>query len=361
MYRIFSYLSILSLSLFSFCSSSIKDNDEPEVKNIILLIGDGMGTAHVYSAMSVSKDSLNIEKMPVSGFSKTNSSVNYITDSAAGGTAIATGKKTKNGVISQSAKGEVFKTILEIAEEYGLSTGLISTSTITHATPASFIAHDPNRNNLEDIAYDFLSTDIDVFIGGGYDHFAKRKDSLNLIDSLRSRNYQVLNDMKDVTGVTEGKLAGLVATDALPSVVDGRGTMLPDATSVAIDILSKQEKGFFLMVEGSQIDWAAHGNNQESTIAETLDFDKAVGKALEFARKNGNTLVIVTADHETGGMTITGGELSDNSVILSFSSGNHTATMVPVFAFGPGAEEFSGIMDNTQIFDKMLKLYNFGK
>jgi alkaline phosphatase len=248
-----------------------------------------------------------------------------------------------------------------MAEEYGLSTGLISTSTITHATPASFIAHDPHRNNLEEIAYDFLSTDIDVFIGGGYDHFANRKDSLNLIDSLRSRDYQVVNNMKDVIGVTDGKLAALVATDALPSVVDGRGSMLPDATSVAINILSKQEKGFFLMVEGSQIDWAAHGNNQESVIAETLDFDEAIGKALEFARKNKNTLVIVTADHETGGMTITGGDLADNSVVLSFSSGDHTATMVPVFAYGPGAEEFSGIMDNTQIFDKMLKLFNFGK
>ncbi len=332
---------------------------QPELKNVILLIGDGMGLPAVYAAMTVSEYPLNIERCTASGLQKTCSFDSYITDSGAAATAMATGNKTLNGAIGVDPRGNRIKSILEIAEEHGLSTGLVSTSTITHATPASFIAHQASRYSYEEIALDFLKTDIDVFIGGGYSHFANRKDSLNLIDSLRIRGYEVDTLMTQVINSTSGKLAGLTANLNLHYRMEGRGNMLPASSGKAIEILSMNRNGFFLMIEGAQIDWAGHANSAEKLIDETLDFDEAVGIALDFARHEGHTLVIITADHETGGVTITGGNELNHTVKLSFSTTGHTAVMVPVYAFGPGAERFNGIYDNTDIFHKIMESFGF--
>lgn len=353
-----SVFAIFIFGIFS-CQSAPKEVAKPKVKNIILLIGDGMGIPAVYSAMTVSPTSLNFERFPYTGFSKTYSLSDYITDSAAGGTALSSGKKTKNGVIGQDSTGNNFVSILEIAEKHGLATGLVSTSSITHATPASFIAHVPNRDAYEDIALEFLKTDIDVFIGGGIDNFYRREDKLNLLDSLKSRGYEVDTTLEGILASNSSKLAGLNVPKHNPYRLEGRGDMLPQSTKKAIEILSKNEKGFFLMVEGSQIDWAGHGNEAENLIDETLDFDKAIGLALDFAAADGNTLVIVTADHETGGVTIVDGNIQKHESVLNFSTTNHSAVMVPVFAFGPGSENFTGIFENTAIFDKMVKLYGF--
>ncbi len=328
-------------------------------KNIILMIGDGMGTSQVYAGYTARKGIMNITAMPVSGFSLTFSADNYITDSGAGGTALATGVKTNNASIGVDAKGRPLETILEMAEKRGLSTGLISTSAITHATPASFIAHTINRSKYADIAYDFLKTDIDVFIGGGYNHFARRADSLNLIDSLKAHGYFVARDLKDVDVPSTKRLAALLADEQMPSMSKGRGNMLPEATEIALKMLKRNKLGFFVMIEGSQIDWGGHDNDVAYIVDEMVDFDNAVGKAIQFAVKNGETLVIVTADHETGGFGITGGSIAKGEVQGSFLSKDHTATMVPVFAFGPGSEEFTGVQDNTDIFKKCVKLLGF--
>jgi len=325
-------------------------------KNIILLIGDGMGTAQVYAGYTAKKGIMNITGMPVSGFSVTYSASDYITDSGAGGTAIATGVKTNNSSIGVDAKGQPVKSILEMAESKGLSTGLVSTSAITHATPASFIAHTSNRSKYADIAFDFLRTDIDVFIGGGYNHFARRTDSLNLIDSLKAHGYLVARDLKDVDVPSTKKLAALLADEHLPRMSKGRGAMLPDATEMALKMLKRNKNGFFIMIEGSQIDWGGHDNDASYVIDEVVDFDNAVGKALQFAEKNGETLVIVTADHETGGFGITGGSLATGEVQGAFLIKDHTATMVPLFAYGPGAEMFTGVQDNTDVFRKCVEL-----
>jgi alkaline phosphatase len=358
----FLLLLIFGVSIISCASSErLAYKRTPEIRNIIFMIGDGMGTAATYAAMTVSDSSLNIERCPVTGLQKTFSSDNYITDSAAAGTALASGEKTNNGVIGMNPKGIKAKSILEIAEENGLATGLVSTSSITHATPASFIAHQSSRGSYEDIAMDFLKTDVDVFIGGGYDHFAKRKDKLNLIDSLKVRGYEVDTSMDMILKSTSLKLAGLTAPVHNPYRLNGRGNMLPASSGKAIEILNKNQKGFFLMIEGSQIDWAGHANYADTLIDETLDFDKAVGVALDFAQNDGHTLVVVTADHETGGVTITGGDLLTHNVKLNFSTKDHTAVMVPVYAFGPGAEKFTGIYDNTEVFQKILTCYRFKK
>jgi alkaline phosphatase len=364
MVRIYKLL-FLSIAVIFIISCNPERNkalsEKRETKNVILIIGDGMGLPHIYAAMSASENPLNFEQFGISGLQKTYSSNAYITDSGAAGTAIATGSKTLNGAIGVDENGSMLKSILEIAEEQGLATGMVVSSSVTHATPASFIAHQSSRSSYEDIAMDFLKTDIDLFIGGGYDHFARRSDSLNLADSLRAKGYEVLTSMDMVVGSGAEKLAGLVYQLQPPYRLKGRGDMLPVATKKAIEILSRNKKGFFLMIEGSQIDWAAHANAADTLIDETLDLDNVIGIALDFAKNDGNTLVVVTADHETGGVTITNGNMDTKEVTLAFSTTGHSAILVPVFAFGPGSENFSGIYDNTDLNRKLLTSYNFSK
>jgi len=327
-------------------------------RNVIMMIGDGMGTSQIFAGLTANGGHLFLDNFKQVGFSKTQSSDNYITDSAAGGTALSAGQKTYNGAIAVNTDTVAIKTILEMAEEKGMSTGLVSTSAITHATPASYIAHQGSRGSYEDIAADFLKTDIDVFIGGGYKHFTERKDKRDLAGELKQKGYQVLRNMDEIAEVKSGKLAGLTA-DEHNEVVPKRKMDLPLSTKTALHILDQNEKGFFIMIEGSQIDWAGHQKNTGYIVREMLDFDQAIGKALEFAAKDRETLIIVTADHETGGFALAGGDMKTGMVKGAFTSGNHTGVMVPVFAYGPGAENFTGIMENTDIAKKIITLLGF--
>jgi alkaline phosphatase len=326
-------------------------------KNIILMIGDGMGLAHVYAAMVANHGHLYLENFKHIGFSKTHSSSDFVTDSAAGGTALAAGVKTYNGAIGVGPDRKPVPSIRDLAEKKGLKTGLVSTSAITHATPASFIAHTESRGNYEEIAAQFLNTQIDVFIGGGRDHFEKRRDGRNLSQDLRAKGYQVMYTISDIQQVESGKLAGFTAREH-DAPKPGRGEVLVPATETAIRLLSRDSTGFFLMVEGSEIDFLAHEKNTTGVLLETLDFDRAIGAALRFASTNGETLVIVTADHETGGMTLGGGDCQTGRVSAHFASGDHTAVAVPVYSFGPGAEQFTGFIENVEIARRMMKLLN---
>lgn len=357
-FLIISLLWISDLSSVPPTEPNFPKKKEKPPRNIILMIGDGMGVAQVYAGYTARLEQLNMAQFPVSGLVKTNSNDNYVTDSGAGGTAFSTGFKTNNGYIAIGPNGDTLETILQKAEKKGLATGLVATSAITHATPASFIAHCVNRGDYEVIALDFLKTDIDLFIGGGYAHFSKRSDSLNLIDSLLSKGYFVARDLRDVDVPTVSKLAALLADGHLPRVSAGRGEMLSDASAMAVKLLKRNKKGFFLMIEGSQIDWGGHDNNLDYVIEETVDFDNAVGKILEFARKDKETLVLVTADHETGGLGLTGGDLKTGKVEAGFIHKEHTGMFVPIFAYGPGAHYFTGIMDNTDVNKRCLKLLN---
>ena len=357
---IFLLSAILTVTLISSSPNKKPPSLETtEVRNIVFMIGDGMGLATIYSAMTVSHHPLNIERCNIIGLQKTFSFDHYITDSGAAGTAFACGHKTNNGTIGMDSEGKPVKSILEIAKQNGLATGLVSTSAITDATPAAFIAHESSKNSHEDIAKDFLKTDIDVFIGGGYDYFANRTDKLNLIDSLKARGYKVESSMNALRKSTSLKLAGLIAPGNTPYRLDGRGDMLPASSRKAIEILNKNPKGFFLMIEGSEIDLAAHAKDIPPLIDETLDFDDAVGEVLDFAKNDGHTLVVITADHETGGVAIIGGNIQTHRAILNLPTKGHTAIMVPVFAYGPGADKFGGIYDNTELFQKFLTSFGF--
>lgn len=340
-------------------SKELKKSSPKKPKNIILMIGDGMGVAQIYAGISESKDALNLEQFKNIGFSKTSSFSHDITDSGAGGTAIAIGEKTYNGAIGVNKDSLAVKSILEYAEDYGKATGLVATSTVTHATPASFIAHVKSRYLYEDIALQFLNTDVDVFIGGGLNHFMARTDSLDLIDSLKNRNYQLAYQLADFEAIKTGKLAGLLYDDSPPKYSEGRGDMLEVSSGKAIELLNQNEEGFFLMIEGSQIDWGGHDNDAEYVVDEMLDFDRTIGRVLDFAKADGNTLVIVTADHETGGLTLIDDSLNRGKTLASFSTDDHSSVMVPVFAFGPEAEKFSGIYENTELYHKMMAVFGF--
>jgi len=339
--------------LFVVATSVIFAQKQP--KNVVFIIGDGMGLAHIYAGMVANGNKLQLERFKNIGFSKTYSANNFTTDSGAGGTALACGVKTKNGMIGMSPDSVAVESILELTEKNGLSTGMVTACDITHATPASFIAHQVSRKMAEEIAADFLKTDIDVFIGGGRKNFEKRDDNRNLSNELKAKGYSIAYTIDEAKSVKTGKLAGLLY-DVHPAYVPERGVMLPAATEVALDILDNNKKGFFLMIEGSQIDWAAHENNADQVAKEMIDLDKTIGMVLDFAEKNKNTLVIVTADHETGGLTMPKGNLSKKEISASFSTKDHSGIPVPVFAYGPGAECFTGFFENTSFKNKLAKL-----
>ena len=324
-------------------------------RNIILLIGDGMGVAHL-TFSHLATGGLNAERMPVGGLIKTFPFGGMVTDSAASGTAMATGYKTRNGVISMSPEGDSLRTVLEYAEERGMVTGLVATSSITHATPAVFAAHVPDRGMETEIARQMAESGVDVLIGGGWSFFvphdvagSRRTDDLDLIEELKKR-MAVVRSVEELMKLDAATAAAAFLAPRECPPAEERDYSLADLAARAIEILAGGSEGFFLMIEGSQIDWAAHDNDDDGILHEMKDFDGAVGAALDFAGKDGATLVIMTSDHETGGFALHESSMhSSRMVEPAFTCDDHTMEMVPIFAYGPGAEAFGGIHDNTFI------------
>ena len=339
--------------------------DGQKPKNVILLIGDGMGLSQITAGMYMNGNKLNLEKFPIVGLHKSYASDNLITDSAAGATAFSAGIKTYNGAIGVDPDSMAVKTILEEAEQNNMATGMVTTSTIVHATPASFIAHVGSRSRYEEIAEDFLDTEIDYFVGGGKRYFDRRKrDDRNLYEELQRKGYFVSDYFKEnfeeiVVDFDRNFAYFTSDSDPLP-VSKGRDYLIPATKLAPIFLSNHTDNGFFLMIEGAQIDWGGHANDSEYIISEVIEFDRAIGEILEFAEEDGNTLVIVTADHETGGYALNAGSTLD-SIKAGFTTDYHTATLIPVFAYGPGAELFGGIYENTAIYDKMSFALGFKK
>lgn len=354
---------VLPLFAFVLCSHDnqcFAQNKPPfptKAKNIILMIGDGMGVAQVYAGITANKDESNFKRFKCIGFSETYSASNYITESAAGATAIAIGVKTHNDAVGVDVNDKPMSNIREITQKSGLSTGVVVTTDLTDATPADFIAHVPNRNMSHQIAEAYVKSGVTVFIGAGRDKFYNPAKEIYLVDSLRTEGYSLCFNLPDLQQIESGKVAGLLPEKRAPE----RGNQEEVAAMKAIQILNQNPKGFFLMIEGSKIDDAGHANDLPWLVAEVQDFDKVIGKVLDFAEKDGNTLVIVTADHETGGLTLTGGNIKNGTVAGKFSTDDHTSVMVPVFAYGPGADLFMGIYQNTSIFKAMLETFHLSQ
>jgi alkaline phosphatase len=332
------------------------DKAEQQVKNVILMVGDGMGVAQVTSLiLDRNMEKIEMERATAIGLVRTFSANNRVTDSAASGTAFATGTKTNNGMLGVAPDSSRLTSILERSRDNGLSTGLVVTVRITHATPGAFYAHVPSRKDYDKIAEQFLDSGIDVALGGGRKDFNDRDDKRDLVAELRAKGYRVEFDFDECKDIDSGKLVGLFCNGgSMPYITDGRSKRyLPDATAKALQILDNNDKGFFLMVEGSLIDYGGHDNNADVVKAETADFDNAVGVAFDYADAHPGTLVVVMADHETGGLTIPSGNsdftAAESGINYKFSTDGHTASMIALYAYGTGAGNFSRVMDNTDI------------
>jgi alkaline phosphatase len=326
-------------------------------KNIVLMVGDGMGLSQVSALLYSNSNRMELEKFPVIGFHKPYSADNLITDSAAGATAFACGVKTYNGAIGLTADTLPTPSIIEEVEMQGMATGLVVTSTVNHATPAAFYAHQKVRILFDQIAADLLNTEIDFVVGGGKRYFDNREiDDRNLYEELQEKGYLVTDYMQGELrqmGIDSERNFIYFTGDTDPPAAGVGRNYLPYASKKALHFLEEHsDKGFFLLIEGSQIDWACHNQKDHWAIDELKDFDRAIGEVLEYAKADGNTLVIVTADHETGGMSINEGS-KINRLKTGFTSNGHTGAMVPVFAYGPSADLFGGIYENTDIHKKM--------
>lgn len=326
-----------------------------KVKNVILLIGDGMGLTQVYAGYTANRGKLNLLQMINIGFSKTSSADSYITDSAAGGTAMATGRKTNNRYIGVDATGVKHPAIPDLVQRYGMESALISAGDITDATPAAFYGHQSDRAMEEDIARDFLNSPVSIMIGGGLEHFEQRKDSLPLTTLLQQKGYTISRQFSEIDNIRSRKWL-LLDNAAVVPMLKGRGDFLSRSLQKAMHTLQDNRNGFFIMAEGAQIDVGGHARNLPYNTTEMLDFDKAIGAAMEFADTNGETLVIVTADHETGGLSLLDGDIAQGYVNGHFSTNDHTAVMVPVYAYGPHSLDFRGVYENTEIFEKIMKI-----
>ena len=352
MKRVFLLLALVPL-VFS-CGKKEKV-EEPKAVNVIYMIGDGMGLPQVFATMLATGEEMTFQQFPYTGIVDTRSASNDITDSAAGGTALACDKKTKNGMVGMDADTVAMESVLDVMAEQGKSTGIVVTCYAGHATPADFYAKVPQRKMYEDIAVQLAESDkINVMIAGGRKHFDHRSDSINLLERMENElGWKVYDTLADIDTTCQ-KYVVLAAKGQMPKAPQ-RGDFLPEGVKTALKTLSQNEKGFFLMVEGSQIDFACHNKDSVNMVEETVDFDKAVKIALDFAKADGNTLVVVTADHETGGLTMIDPQGHYANVCFNYSTYSHTCLPVMIYAYGPNAELFTGWMQNCEVKGKILK------
>ncbi|APT75207.1 alkaline phosphatase [Marinitoga sp. 1137] len=295
------------------------------VKNVILMIGDGMGINHVMLASYLEGRLINFLKTQNIGIATTYSANSNVTDSAAAGTALLTGFKTNNGMIGMLPDGTVVPTIAEFAAKKGVKVGVISTSRITHATPGAVYGHVSSRKDENTLAEQLVNSDVTVAFGGGWRHFiptnGKRKDGKDLIKIAKENGFDYITTKEELLNYNGNRVLGLFNYSHLPAASDRVSEpMLADMTKKALEILSKDDSPFFLMVEGSQIDWEAHGNDPYGVWKEILEFENAFNVVMDFVKNNPDTLVIVTADHETGGLGLsTGGYYFDVEMLRKFT------------------------------------------
>ena len=381
--------SFISIALLSLVLAITGCNNEPKVKNVIYLIGDGMGFGAVTTLLLTEDEPTGFEAAPVIGLSETCSANNYVTDSAAGGTALATGTRTNNGYVGADPDGNQLTSVLRKAQTYGMKTGIVVNTTLTEATPGAFYAGVTSRKMVFDIAKQFTESEVDVAIGGGLDHFIARPDSLDLTATLIEKGYDVYLNWETVLNTESDKFVGILPLYDLHRREENNGTAsaaegqevclaaqmaainedvnsthlseptvyLEKATVKALDVLSRNNKdGFFLMIESAIIDGYGHNNDGEGMIVEMQEFGRTLRAMIDYVNNHPETLLVVTADHETGGTGVYyNGHTPANEgpLRLKFSTSGHTGTVVPVFAYGAGAENFAGVMKNIDIPEKI--------
>ena len=332
-------------------------------KNIILLISDGAGLSQLWASAMANRGKLNVLQMPYTGYLITQPTDNYHTDSAAGGSAIATGHKTKNRHIGVDSLGNPVQNIPDRLSDIGMRTGIVSNDEITGATPSAFYTHVAERDLSDQIANDILKSKLNLLIGAPSAVF-EDPDS-TLIKHLRSQQFAIRTSVDGLENV-EAKQVLILTEDSVDhkwnkldsdqSEIKTSYRLIEHALQPAISFLGKGKKGFFLMVEGAKIDGGGHSNSLSFSISEYLSFDRMVGQALTFAAQDKETLVLVTSDHETGGLVVLDAGMKEGTVLGDFATTDHTGIPVPLLAYGPGAEHFQGFLDNTDIAKIIYKL-----
>jgi len=327
--------------------SYASDRKKSPIKNVILLIGDGNGLAQISASVLSNGGELTLTQLKSIGFLKTQSSDDFTTDSAAAGTALAIGQKTFNRAIGVDSLGRPAENIMEVLRKKGFSTGLITTDQITGATPAAFYAHQKERDMTAAIANDLVNSKTTLFMGGGSADFAT---------DFSKTDFTILNAVADVSQSEKSQVGVFFSEKSVSSVLKGRGTLLAEATKSGLEFLNAKKKPFFLMVEGAQIDSFGHANDVAGIVSEGIDFDRAITEAIRFADRTGNTLVLVTADHETSGFSLPQGNLKEKMIEGDFTTYDHTGIMVPIFAYGPQSDVFSGVYENNEVFHKIMQV-----
>ncbi len=333
----------------------LNDGENKPVKNVIFLIGDGMGLTQICAADAINEN-LSVLQMKHLGLQKTEAADTYTTDSAAGGSALATGKKHNNRHISMSPDGEIYPSLTDIFFDKGYACGIVTLGNIADATPAAFYGHSLERDNSDEITNWLLDGKLTLLNGSGKDFFTDRADGKDLFAELKSKaGYQIQSSVQDINKV-KGK--AICIDERMERAANEKTlTLLAEATTQALQKLTEEKsKGFFLMVEGAKIDYAGHANSLPGSILETFSFDLAIAEALKYADSNGETLVIVTGDHETGGLSLVDRDNHSMTLVGQYMTDDHTPIMLPVFVYGPGANEFIGVYQNTEIFNKILKV-----
>jgi alkaline phosphatase len=317
------------------------------IKNVIVMIGDGMGLEQISCGWVLNGGHLNLDNFKVAGLSRTYATDRLITDSCAGGSALATGVKTKYYYMGVDPDGNPVPSLLRLAQQQGKKTGVAVTCRINDATPLDFVGHSLDRDDEYVNAAQYVHSNVDFLTGGGLHFWTDREDGRNLVQEMVNLGYTFVDNREALNQVTEGRVLGLFAPLEMEPSLD-RGPVLEDCATKALELLDN-ENGFFLMIEGSSIDDWCHRQKVGYMAEELFDFDRTVGKVLKWAEQDGHTLVVVTADHATGGLTLLGGSLEERSVKVHFSTEGHNGILVPVFAYGPHAEEFVGVHENAEI------------
>ena len=327
-----------------------------EIHNVIFLIGDGMGLEQTSCAWVLNHGKLNLDGMSVVGLSRTYSLSDLITDSAAGGTALAVGQKTANSHVGTDADGNPLYSMFVKAQELGKKTGVVVTCHLADATPADFCCHSDNRYKYDEIIAGYAESGVDYIAGGGRDYFGKkRKDARNIAEEMGVKGYALAYDEVELM---EAKLPilALLADDNMPVAME-RGDLFRHMVAKGLAELSMNcgDKGFVMMIEGSSIDDWLHENRIDLAMEELLDFDRTLGDVLQWAAADGHTLVVVTADHATGALTLQDGNLAEGRIGVEFGNDSHNGIAVPYYVWGPGRHNFGGVLENAELCARVME------
>lgn len=329
------------------------DGGKGRIRNVIFLIGDGMGLSQI-TAAAYANCGLTLMNFNYIGLQRNNALGAFTTDSAAGGSALATGERHANRHISMTEQGEAVPSLSDWFRGKGLPVGVVTLGNAVDATPTAFYGHSVERDNADELTRCLLDTPVDLLCGSGIRQFTERGDGIDLIGEL-SKNYRFVRSIDEINAA-EGRVVCIDERMDEAAEESNLG-LLAEATRAAIDKLQERgDKGFFLMVEGAKIDYAGHSRCLPGSVIEMLSFDLAVAEALKFADENGQTLVVVTADHETGGLVLLDGDEQSGRIMGVYTTDDHTPAMLPVFAYGPGADRFCGTYLNTEIARRIREL-----